>query len=204
MNNTDRIGYLMRIRKKFYQEMETNEKVEIPQPEPSAAREFWESIWGKTFEHRKGAEWVQTVKDELRHVPQQEDMEITEEVFKKVIGRLRPWKAPGPDDVQAFWIKRFTSLHVRICHQLNTILNTGTPPDWLTSGRTVLIPKDPSKGNIPSNYRPITCLPIMCKLLTGMITEHIFTFLAGQNIDHTLGAERMWQRITGSKTLSID
>ena len=176
--------------------METNEKIEIPQPEPSAAKEFWESIWGQTLEHCKGAKWVQTVKDELRHVPQQEDMEITEEVFKKVIGRLRPWKAPGPDDVQAFWIKRFTSLHVRICHQLNTILSTGAPPDWLTSGRTVLILKDPSKGNIPSNYRPITCLPSddnRAHLHLPCWSEH-----------HTLGVERMWQRITGSKTPSLD
>ena len=37
--------------------------------------------------------------------------------------------------------------------------------------------KDKSKGNIASNYRPITCLPLMWKLLLGVIVDQIYGHL---------------------------
>ena len=50
-------------------------------------------------------------------------------------------------------------------------------PSWLTRGRTSLLQKDKSKGNVASNYRPITCLPLMWKLLTGVIAGQIYAHL---------------------------
>ena len=50
-------------------------------------------------------------------------------------------------------------------------------PDWLTRGRTSLLQKDKSKGNIASNYRPVTCLPLMWKILAGVITDQIYAHL---------------------------
>ena len=47
----------------------------------------------------------------------------------------------------------------------------------MTMGRTVLVVKDSTKGKVPSNYRPITCLPVMWKLLTGVIAEAIYQHL---------------------------
>ena len=37
--------------------------------------------------------------------------------------------------------------------------------------------EDITKGNIASNYRPITCLPLMWKILTGKIAEKVHTSL---------------------------
>ena len=42
--------------------------------------------------------------------------------------------------------------------------------------------KDKSKGNIASNYRPITCLPLMWKLLRGVISDQIYGHLDQQNL----------------------
>ena len=53
----------------------------------------------------------------------------------------------------------------------------GDTPGWMTKGRTVLIQKDKSTGIEPSNYRPITCLPLVWKLLTGLISDEIYIFL---------------------------
>jgi len=39
----------------------------------------------------------------------------------------------------------------------------------MVNGRTVLIQKDPAKGTVAVNYRPIACLPLMWKLLTGSL-----------------------------------
>ena len=59
--------------------------------------------------------------------------------------------------------------------QLKECLDSGFVPSWLTRGRTSLLQKDKSKGNVASNYRPITCLPLMWKLLTGVIADQIVT-----------------------------
>ena len=40
-----------------------------------------------------------------------------------------------------------------------------------------LIQKDPAKGTQANNYRPITCLRIMWKLLTGIIGEKLYQHL---------------------------
>ena len=39
--------------------------------------------------------------------------------------------------------------------------------------RTFLIKKDTAKGSQASNYRPIACLPMMWKLLTGVMGEKL-------------------------------
>ena len=41
--------------KKFYQERANAAVDKIPPPEPVAAKEFWENIWGKAYTHRAGA-----------------------------------------------------------------------------------------------------------------------------------------------------
>ena len=52
-----------------------------------------------------------------------------------------------------------------------------TLPAWMTHDCTVLCQKDPRKVNAVKNYRPITCLPLMWKLLTGVIAEEMHDYL---------------------------
>ena len=37
-----------------------------------------------------------------------------------------------------------------------------------------MLQKDKSKRNVASNYKPITCLPLMRKLLTGVTADQIY------------------------------
>ena len=53
----------------------------------------------------------------------------------------------------------------------------GNVPEWMVRGRTVLIQKDTAKGAQASNYRPIACLPMMWKLLTGVMGEKLYHHL---------------------------
>ena len=55
-------------------------------------------------------------------------------------------------------------------------------PSWLTRGRTSLLQKDKSKDNVARNYRPITCLPLMWKLLKGVIADQIYGHLDQQKL----------------------
>ena len=52
----------------------------------------------------------------------------------------------------------------------------------MTKGRTLLIMKDPEKGATAENYHPITCLPVIWKLLTGIIAEDLYEFLDTENL----------------------
>ena len=159
---------------RFYDELNGTAETNIA-PDKGSSIEFWSKIWSEPAEHKKDAEWLKTVKEEIV-IDQQQDLVITVEKVKSVLAKIPNWKSPGPDLVQGYWLKNFTSLHERIAYQLNDCLKQGNVPSWMTRGRTVLIMKDISKGNIPSNYRPITCLPMCWKLFTSMIAESIYTF----------------------------
>ena len=93
------------------------------------------------------------------------------------------WKSPGLDLVQRFWLKNFSSLHERVTLQLKKeCLGSGFVPSWLTRGRTSLLHKDKSKGNVTSNYRPINSLPLMWKLLASVIGDQIYAHLDQENL----------------------
>ena len=52
----------------------------------------------------------------------------------------------------------------------------------MTKGKTILIQKDPSKRTAPNNYRPITCLPMMWKILTAQVREKIYYSLKSRGL----------------------
>ena len=99
-------------------------------------------------------------------------------MIKQQVKKIPNWKNPGTDGVQGYWLNKFTALHERIGKQMDNIIsNAEDIPKWMTLGKTVLCQKDPSKGNDADNYRPISCLPLMWKLMTGTIAESINNFL---------------------------
>ena len=65
---------------------------------------------------------------------------------------------------------------------MNRCLQDAQVPDWMTKGKTTLIQKDPSKGTAPNNYGPITCLPMMWKILTAQIRENIYYSLISRGL----------------------
>ena len=65
---------------------------------------------------------------------------------------------------------------------MNRCLQDAQVPEWMTKGKTTLIQKDPSKGNAPNNYRLITCLPMMWKILTAQIGEKINDSLTSRGL----------------------
>ena len=47
----------------------------------------------------------------------------------------------------------------------------------MTLGKMVVCQKDPSIGNVADKHRPISCLTLIRKLMTGTIAESIYNFL---------------------------
>eukprot|EP00957_Ditylum_brightwellii_P151440 11532992-Ditylum_brightwellii.AAC.1 len=100
----------------------------------------------------------------------------------QTVRKLTIWKAPGMDQVQNYWYKHMPVLHQRLCDALNgIILHPEQLLQWFLCGLTTLIHK---KGpeNIPKKYGPITCLPILYKLITLISTNRVYKHLVTQNI----------------------
>ena len=101
--------------------------------------------------------------------------------MKQILGSLPNWKSSGPDLVQGLWLKNSSGLYERVRLQLKECLDGVFVPGWLTRERTLLLQEDRSKGNVASTYRPITCLSLMWKLLTGVIADQIYPHLDQKN-----------------------
>ena len=153
-------------------------------------KQFWGNIWSQSADYKKDAKWLQDLQSDV-NVKKQEKIDITIESLKKILGRMPNWKSPAPDLVQGFWLKNFSSLHERVRLQLKECLDSGFVPSWLTRGRTSLLQKDKSKGNVASNYRPITYFPLMWKLLAGAIADQIYVHLDQEKL---LPEEQKWGR----------
>ena len=104
---------------------------------------------------------MKDVKKELEQGEGKDKIDITKDKMMGVMRQMPNWKAPGPDNVQGYWLKNMTPLHNKLVVYLQECLDSVVVPEWLTRGRTVFIQKEKAKVNIASNYRRITLLPLV-------------------------------------------
>ena len=91
-------------------------------------------------------------------------------------------------------MKNFPALHERIATQMDDMTNNEmkttrkenemrtTRNEMRTTRKTILCQKDPGRGIAVDNYRPISCLPLMWKLMTGMIANSVNEYLEMYNL----------------------
>ena len=91
------------------------------------------------------------------------------------------WKAPGRDQIRNFWLKQLTTTHRHIAAIFNKLIEEDKIPEWLTTGVTFFIPKNENTEN-PKNYRPVTCLPTMYKLITSVISRRMQKYMDDENL----------------------
>ena len=169
--------------KKIYTELNGNGIRSNGVPNAEECTKLWGNIWGVRKEHNREAEWLKDLKRERVNERPQERVSLIVEKIRKQCRKIPNWKAPGRDGVQGYWIKNLSSLYEHVSSQINGILmGEDDLPEWMTHGRTVLCQKDLQKGNTADNYRPITCLPLMWKLLTGVIAEEMYNYLEREKI----------------------
>ena len=120
--------------------------------------------------HNEDAEWLKDVENELGTDEAQENVKIVVSKVKKQVKTMPNWKIPGPDGVQGYWIKALTNLHETIALQLDKYLEDSNVPVWMATGKTLFCVKEIEEGNLVSNFKPITCLPLIWKLMTGIFS----------------------------------
>ena len=79
--------------------------------------------------YKKDAKCLQDLRSEV-DVKKQEQIDVSTGSLKKILGRMPNWKSPGPDLVQGFWLKNFSSLHERVRLQVKECLDSGFVPSW--------------------------------------------------------------------------
>ena len=102
-------------KRQFYRELDQEEeRCDDDQPVAEESKQFWGNIWSQSADHKKDAKWLQDLRSEV-NVKKQEEIDLTTGSLKKMMAN---WKSPGPDLVQKFWLKNFSSLHQMVRLQL--------------------------------------------------------------------------------------
>ena len=123
--------------------------------------------------HRENTDWLRRVENELGELKVQDDIHIEIKIVRKQIRKMPNWKSPGLDGVQGYWIKNLSNLHSSISLKLDKCLQENNLLKSMVTGKTLLCVKEIQKRNLLSNFRPITCLPLIWKLLTGILAEEL-------------------------------
>lgn len=139
-------------------------------------RQYWKKIVGvkKSFEPNNSLlnAWKQSIPQYTTEIDLSDH--LTMDTWKKVVSKIKPWRAPGPDGLQSFWWKYFKTASASLFRLVNKHLTSGDPlpQDWITNGRIILLYKTGSRSD-PANYRPIACLNTCYKILTGFVTAYL-------------------------------
>ena len=113
------------------------------------------------------------------------DIEVKEEGIKKLLAKLNPHKAVGPDKISPRILR---DLAEEIAPILTIIyqssLNTGhVPSDWRNANVAPIFKK--GEHYDPANYRPVSLTSIPCKILEHVIVSALMSHLEKQNILRT-------------------
>lgn len=103
-------------------------------------------------------------------------------VQQVVIQSIKIYKASALDKLPSRLVKdAFMTLCRKLQFLFNLSLSTGIfPSDW-KKANVILIPKDSDKSN-PTNYRPISLLPLPGKLLEKIIHGKLLDFWTAENL----------------------
>ena len=168
--------------KKFYRQLGKGQQKVEKVPSVNEIEDFWKNIWSNDKEFNRDAEWIKDMERSTERHPEQEWEDIQTDELTYALRRSSKWKSPGIDKVPNFWLNSFSSLHDDLAIEYTKIVrHPEGSPAWLVRGITYLLAKSEDTSN-PKNYRPITCLSTMYKILTSILTERTYTFLDSNDI----------------------
>ena len=105
-----------------------------PKESPNTANineipQYWKKIVGvkKSFEHKNPL--LNAWKQALTKQPEEKDLRdhFTKDVWQRIVSKIKPWKAPGPDGLQSFWWKSFKRASTSLFRLVHDHLTSGKP-----------------------------------------------------------------------------
>ena len=100
----------------------------------------------------------------------------------KLLESLKRKKATGLDDIPAYLLKDCANVIAKsLTHIINSSLTTGVfPTDWKLS-KLIPIPKSKPYNRI-ENYRPISVIPAIAKVIEKLVYRQLSTYLENNNL----------------------
>ena len=134
--------------------------------------EFWAEIWEDDTK-TPPRKWMNTIARKITEkVTNVQELVITER-YCMVQSRKGKLVCPGIDGIPNFYWKKLRGTWSALLRCFNIwVEQPDKIPEWLTQGRTVLLPKTEELSN-EKNYRPITCLNTCYKIFTGIIGNYM-------------------------------
>ena len=112
---------------------------------------------------------------------------VSPHILKEIVKNMENKKSCDMFNISNFLLKRiFNSIVHPICHIINTSIRTGKIPNQLKTAKVIPIYKlnhsTQSEKLLPTNYRPISLLPIFSKLLEKVVSNQLTDFLMDKDI----------------------
>ena len=132
-----------------------------------------------------------------------EHINITSNNVKLILENLRPSKASGPDNINPMILKKTaTTISPILAHIFNFSLRSGTfPTKWKLANVTPLFKKGDKQRC--ENYRPISLLSILSKVLERCVFIQVFSFFQENGIITKLQAAYTTNSCTEYQLLEI-
>ena len=110
-------------------------------------------------------------------------MEPTDPIeISRIITSLNPKNSSGHDGISFKLLKCLNpSISNVVCTIINKYLESGTVPRSMKAARVIPIYKSKVKTDV-NNYRPISLLPSLSKILEKVVHHRLYTFLTINDI----------------------
>lgn len=118
--------------------------------------------------------------------PKISKLSITTPGIEKLLNKINPHKATGPDNISGHLLKEMqVQIAPILCLIFKKSYESGiTPNDWKHANVAPVFKK--GDKHKPANYRPISLTCICCKLMEHIVTSHIMKHLESNKILYDL------------------
>lgn len=93
----------------FFARLSDSTKHDVDPPPLDDTLKFWKELWENPCQ--LDISILPHINEALGSVDSMNVPVITAEIFAYAVSRIKNWKAPGPDCLHGYWLKRFTAAH---------------------------------------------------------------------------------------------
>ena len=109
------------------------------------------------------------------------DLEVTPDMVRRKLLKLKPNKASGPDDINVNVLRRCPDLDIPLTILFNCSIQTGhLPTDWRYANITPLFKKGSRLSK--ANYRPVSLTSQIVKVLERIVQDHVLGTVQRNNL----------------------